>query len=94
MHPGASAIFLISPVSAARLAPQPWGSELMENLPRASFPEIMSDDSALLKWSQQLEIFGFVMVSGAPAEPGQVRRLADRIAFIKKTHYGYVSFLI
>ncbi|XP_042859351.1 gamma-butyrobetaine dioxygenase-like [Penaeus japonicus] len=60
----------------------------MEELPRASFPEMMADDAALLKWSQQLEIFGFVKVSGAPAEPGQVRRLADRIAFIKKTHYG------
>lgn len=71
-----------------KLTPHPWGSELMEDLPRASFPEMMSDDAALLKWSQQLEIFGFVMVSGAPAEPGQVRRLAERIAFIKKTHYG------
>lgn len=65
-----------------------WGAELLKNLPQASFHELLIDDSALLSWLQQLEIMGFVLVTGAPAEPGQVRRLAERVAFIKKTHYG------
>ena len=50
----------------------------------------MSDDEALLTWLQSLEIYGLVMITDAPTEYGQVRRLADRIAFIRRTHYGYV----
>ncbi|RXG73745.1 Gamma-butyrobetaine dioxygenase [Armadillidium vulgare] len=43
---------------------------------------------ALLTWLQQLEVFGFVLISNAPAEYGQVRQLVERVGFIKKTHYG------
>ena len=73
-----------------RLERKYWGSEIMGNLPEASFQEVMEDDAALLGWLRRLEVFGFVVVNGAPAEEGQVRRLAERIAFIRKTHYGYV----
>ena len=62
----------------------------MNDLPRAEFFDLMGNDSALLMWLRQLEQYGLVIVSGAPAETGQVRALAERVAFIKKTHYGYV----
>ncbi|XP_050729637.1 gamma-butyrobetaine dioxygenase-like, partial [Eriocheir sinensis] len=74
--------------SRFRLERKYWGSELMDNLPEASFQEVMEDDAALLEWLRRLEVFGFVKVNGAPAEQGQVRRLAERIGFIRKTHYG------
>lgn len=74
--------------SRFRLERKYWGSELMDNLPEASFQEVMEDDVALLEWLRRLEVFGFVKVNGAPAEQGQVRRLAERIGFIRKTHYG------
>ena len=71
-----------------RLERKYWGSESLEKFPEALFQELMTDDAALLQWLRQLEVFGFVKVNGAPAEIGQVRRLAERISFIRKTHYG------
>ena len=71
-----------------RLERKFWGSESLDNFPEASFEEIITDDVALLEWLRQLEIYGFVKVKDAPVETGQVRRLAERIAFIRKTHYG------
>lgn len=65
-----------------------WGTESLDNFPEASFENVMADDMTLLEWLRQLEVYGFVKVSGAPTETGQVRRLAERIAFIRKTHYG------
>ncbi|KAG0714700.1 Gamma-butyrobetaine dioxygenase [Chionoecetes opilio] len=74
--------------SSFRLARKYWGSESLEKVPEALFQELLTDDAALLGWLRQLEVFGFVKVNGAPVETGQVRRLAERIAFIRKTHYG------
>lgn len=71
-----------------RLERKFWGTESLDNFPEASFEEVMADDMALLEWLRQLEVYGFVKVNGAPTETGQVRRLAERIAFIRKTHYG------
>nr|XP_045617057.1 gamma-butyrobetaine dioxygenase-like [Procambarus clarkii]XP_045617058.1 gamma-butyrobetaine dioxygenase-like [Procambarus clarkii]XP_045617059.1 gamma-butyrobetaine dioxygenase-like [Procambarus clarkii]XP_045617060.1 gamma-butyrobetaine dioxygenase-like [Procambarus clarkii] len=65
-----------------------WDAKLLENIPQASFQELLQDDTVLLSWLQQLEVMGFVLVSGAPSEPGQVYKLAERVGFIKKTHYG------
>lgn len=65
-----------------------WGTDIMKNLPRASFHELLTEDSAVLAWLHQLEVYGFALVSGAPAKTGQVRALAERVAFIKRTHYG------
>ncbi|KAB7506959.1 Gamma-butyrobetaine dioxygenase, partial [Armadillidium nasatum] len=65
-----------------------WGSEILENIPTVKFYDLMTDDCALLTWLQQLEVFGFVLISNAPAEYGQVRQLTERVGFIKKTHYG------
>ncbi|CAL4097429.1 unnamed protein product, partial [Meganyctiphanes norvegica] len=58
---------------AFRLKLKYWGSELLENLPRASFHDILTDEKAFLAWLQQLEIYGFVVVSDAPKEIGQIR---------------------
>lgn len=68
-----------------------WDAKLLENIPQASFQELLQDDTVLLSWLQQLEVMGFVLVSGAPSEPGQVYKLAERVGFIKKTHYGLVT---
>ncbi|KAK7077966.1 Gamma-butyrobetaine dioxygenase, partial [Halocaridina rubra] len=65
-----------------------WGTNIMKNLPQASFHELLQEDAAVLAWLQQLEVYGFALIKGAPAKPGQVRSLANKIAFIKKTHYG------
>ncbi|KAK8393294.1 hypothetical protein O3P69_013366 [Scylla paramamosain] len=74
--------------SRYRLERKFWGSESLDDFPEVSFKEVITDDVALLEWLRQLEVYGFVKVKDAPAEIGQVRRLAERIAFIRKTHYG------
>lgn len=61
---------------------------MLENLPRASFPELLEDDAALLTFIQQLEIKGLVLVSDVPCRVQQIPRLADRIGFLVPTHYG------
>ncbi|XP_071533091.1 gamma-butyrobetaine dioxygenase-like isoform X3 [Panulirus ornatus] len=71
-----------------RLSRSYWGAKALEDLPQASFGDLLIDDTALMVWLQQLEVYGFVIVNGAPTKPGQVRKLAERIGFIKKTHYG------
>lgn len=65
-----------------------WGSELTEKIPTANFNDLITDDVALLTWLQQLEVFGFVLIQNAPVEHGQIKKLADRVSFIRKTHYG------
>ncbi|KAG7154699.1 Gamma-butyrobetaine dioxygenase-like 2 [Homarus americanus] len=94
LHPRAfNATRRLAQAPKFRLGRRYWGAELLKNLPRASFQELLTDDKALLTWLQQLEVLGFVLVSGAPAEPGHVRSLAERVGFIKKTHYGNVAYL-
>lgn len=73
---------------AYKLSRSYWGTDIMKNLPQASFQEILKEDSAVLAWLQQLEVYGFALIGGSPTKPGQVRELAKRVAFIKRTHYG------
>ncbi|KAK3888969.1 hypothetical protein Pcinc_007009, partial [Petrolisthes cinctipes] len=65
-----------------------WDSCLLKDVPHAYFPDLMTSDAALLTWLETLEEYGFVVIREAPAEEGQVRRLTERVAFVKKTHYG------
>lgn len=65
-----------------------WDASLLKDLPRVHFPDLLTSDTALLVWLEKLEEYGFVEIRGAPAEEGQVRKLAERVAFVKKTHYG------
>ncbi|KAG7169311.1 Gamma-butyrobetaine dioxygenase-like 4 [Homarus americanus] len=74
--------------NTVRSKPTLWGKELLENLPRASFPELLQDDSALLQFLQQLESHGLVVVSDTPTKLGQLHRLSDRVAYLSRSHYG------
>ena len=69
-----------------RLPRKPWPA----TLPNLAWDSVMKDDAALLRWLQMLETFGLVMVTGAPQETGHVMALAERVAFVKRTHYGQV----
>ena len=53
-----------------------------------NFQDIMNNDDALLKWLQQLERFGVCLIDRVPDSLNQVGVLANRVAFIKRTHYG------
>lgn len=82
-------VLLLIEISLFRLPRKPWPSEL----PCISWDSLMEDDSALLEWLLLLETYGLVLVTEAPQETGHVTRLADRVAFVKRTHYGYTLII-
>ncbi|XP_028999354.1 gamma-butyrobetaine dioxygenase [Betta splendens] len=64
-----------------------WDSTL--RIPTADFQEVLSDDKAALAWLVALRRVGIVYLRGAPAERGQVARLAERIGYLRLTFYGH-----
>ncbi|KAM4744917.1 gamma-butyrobetaine dioxygenase [Anableps anableps] len=58
-------------------------------IPKADFQEVLHDDAAALAWLLALRRVGIVHLKGAPAEQGQVARLAERIGYLRLTFYGH-----
>ncbi|KAH8235522.1 hypothetical protein KR032_001800 [Drosophila birchii] len=52
------------------------------------YGEVMQQDSMLLDWLQALAVHGVALLRGAPLDEGVVRRLAERVGFIRRTTYG------
>lgn len=61
-----------------------WKAEL----PRVRWCDLLRSEEAVLTWLQLLETYGLVMITDAPKLPGCVGILADKVAFVRKTHYG------
>ena len=53
-----------------------------------TFDKVMSDDTALLTFVNNIRIHGFSFVPGTPATPEATEQLLNRIAFIRPTQYG------
>ncbi|XP_026175390.1 gamma-butyrobetaine dioxygenase [Mastacembelus armatus] len=64
-----------------------WDSTL--RVPTANYQEVLHDDKAALAWLLALRRVGIVYLTGAPAEQGQVARLAERIGYLRLTFYGH-----
>ncbi|XP_017269786.1 gamma-butyrobetaine dioxygenase [Kryptolebias marmoratus] len=64
-----------------------WDAKL--RIPTADYLEVLSDDKAALAWLLALRRVGIVYLKGAPAEQGQVARLAERIGYLRLTFYGH-----
>ncbi|MEQ2255238.1 hypothetical protein ILYODFUR_011783 [Ilyodon furcidens] len=64
-----------------------WDATL--RIPKADFQEVLHDDRAALAWLLALRQVGIVHLQGAPAEQGQVARLAERIGYLRLTFYGH-----
>ncbi|XP_023248919.1 gamma-butyrobetaine dioxygenase [Seriola lalandi dorsalis] len=64
-----------------------WDSKL--RIPTADYQEVLHDDKAALAWLLALRRVGIVYLRGAPAEQGQVARLAERIGYLRLTFYGH-----
>lgn len=63
-----------------------WDSNL--RIPTADYHEVLHDDKAALSWLLALRRVGIVYLKGAPAQQGQVARLAERIGYLRLTFYG------
>lgn len=50
---------------------------------------IFYSEEVLLQWLETLEVFGISIIKSCGLEQGCVKELAERVAFLKKTQYGY-----
>jgi len=57
------------------------------------FQNVINKDSSLLKVLRTLCETGVFLIEGTPKEVGQIRKLAEKIGFIRLTHYGYAGIL-
>lgn len=57
-------------------------------IPTADFEDVLRDDKAALDWLLALRRVGIFYLKGAPAEQGQLARLAKRIGYVRMTYYG------
>ncbi|XP_020805492.1 gamma-butyrobetaine dioxygenase [Drosophila serrata] len=64
------------------------GAEFPSIARHFSYEEVMQKDSMLLEWLQTLAVHGVALLRGAPLDEGVVRRLAERVGFIRRTTYG------
>ncbi|EFX03610.1 serine/threonine-protein phosphatase 2b catalytic subunit [Grosmannia clavigera kw1407] len=77
-------------------APEPvefhyWGRSIEQDPPSVAYDSVMKADSdvGVAKLTDLIRRFGFAFVDGTPsADPEDTRRLLERIAFIRVTHYG------
>lgn len=53
-----------------------------------NFDKILNSDDTLKSWLTALSINGVALIENAPITPNECRKLANRVGFIRKTHYG------
>ena len=52
------------------------------------FLQLLNNDHSLYDWLKTLEQTGLYLITDMPCKPGQMKRLSERVAFLKKTNYG------
>jgi len=60
---------------------------MLTSMPQLPFKDVVGNDGALLQFIEYLEVKGVCILNDVPHQLGQVRTLAERVAFIKRTHY-------
>jgi len=67
---------------------QTWDFHSFKDIPIHDFNDVMTNDKVTLQWLLQLENFGICLLENVPKHLGNVRKLIERVGFIRKTHYG------
>lgn len=66
-----------------------WGkSEFEEIFQTFDYEKVLTDDSTLLKWLEALAVRGIALLKNTPPNEDEIYKLANRVAFIRKTHFG------
>ncbi|XP_022208825.2 LOW QUALITY PROTEIN: gamma-butyrobetaine dioxygenase [Drosophila obscura] len=72
-----------------RPATRHWaGAEFQRIARHFDYGQVMAEDAALQQWLQALAVYGVALLRDAPLDGGVVRRLAERVGFIRRTTYG------
>lgn len=52
------------------------------------FKDVIDNDNVLMEWLETLAVSGIAMLKNTPSTENEVRRLGERVRFVKKTHFG------
>lgn len=63
-------------------------SEFKDILKHFDYNDVLDSDQVLHDWLDTLAKYGIAILQNTPLERDQNRKLANRVAFIKNTHYG------
>ncbi|XP_022087327.1 gamma-butyrobetaine dioxygenase-like [Acanthaster planci] len=75
---------------------QHWDTTLMDSgtLRIFNFEDLMSSDEAVYEWLMEMKLTGICMIRGSSRMEGQVKRLGDRVLFLRSTYYGQTSHVL
>ncbi|XP_072040705.1 gamma-butyrobetaine dioxygenase-like [Amphiura filiformis] len=65
-----------------------WGNDLEQTLCAFDFADVLEDDKVLFKMLLEIKTLGLCRISGAGTQEEQVKKVADRIAFLHTTYFG------
>jgi gamma-butyrobetaine dioxygenase len=68
--------------------PKLWSSIKGFELPSFDYRNVMETDKGLHAWLSAWKDYGAALLRGAPAEPGQVVKIASRIGPLRPTNFG------
>ncbi|PWY76290.1 trimethyllysine dioxygenase TmlH [Aspergillus heteromorphus CBS 117.55] len=57
-------------------------------LPMVKYDAVMKEDKAMYDWLHRIYKEGFCFVTDVPRDPRSTKKLLERIAFVRETHYG------
>ncbi|EDW01771.1 gamma-butyrobetaine dioxygenase [Drosophila grimshawi] len=66
-----------------------WSGQQYELIRREfQYQELLESDEALLQWLHHLAVYGLALVKQAPLEEDVLRKLCNRVGFMRRTTYG------
>lgn len=72
-----------------RLEKRLWSKkDFVDVIKHFDFTKIIEDDAVLHDWLSALTINGIAIIRNTPQTELEARRVADRVGFIRRTHYG------
>ncbi len=73
-----------------RRRPRLWDARLADDLPAIAHAEVVGSDEGLLRFLETFRDYGFTLVRGVPAVPGEVERFANHVAYVREIVFGRV----
>ncbi|XP_017145578.1 gamma-butyrobetaine dioxygenase [Drosophila miranda] len=69
--------------------PRHWSGTDFEHIRREfQYRDLLASDKALLEWLDHLAVYGVALIKQAPLEFDVLRRLCNRVGFMRRTTYG------
>lgn len=64
------------------------GNKFLEVKKKYDYEDVMNNNETFYNWLEALARYGVSFMENAPTDKNECHRLANKIAFIRKTHYG------